>query len=207
MESENPLLKRAYALAGDPDQIRAVYADWAQSYDDDTLVGMGYVAPAIAAEKLASEVSSSDRILDAGCGTGLVGKALDDQCDATIDGIDLSPEMLIQARTKGVYDTLGTADMTQQLAIDDNAYDGVISVGVFTSGHVGPDAMNELVRVIKSGAPAVITVHEKVWDKDGYADHLDKMEQDGIAKVRAIHEAPDHQKEGYSCKLCILEAA
>ncbi|BDW95241.1 methyltransferase type 11 [Thalassospira tepidiphila] len=207
MGTENPLLTRAYALAGDRDDIRAVYADWAESYDDDTLIGMGYVAPAIAAETLASEISSSDRVLDAGCGTGLVGKELHEQCDPTIDGVDLSADMLKKARQKGVYDALETADLTQKLDIKDDAYDGVISVGVFTSGHVGPSAMNELVRVIKPGAPAVITVHEKVWDKDGYADHLEQMEQDGIAKIREIREAPYHQKEGYSCKLCILEAA
>ncbi|WP_296999467.1 MULTISPECIES: class I SAM-dependent DNA methyltransferase [unclassified Thalassospira] len=207
MGTENPLLTRAYALAGDRDDIRAVYADWAESYDDDTLIGMGYVAPAIAAETLASEISSSDRVLDAGCGTGLVGKELHEQCEPTIDGVDLSADMLIKARQKGVYDALETADLTQKLDIKDDAYDGVISVGVFTSGHVGPSAMNELVRVIKPGAPAVITVHEKVWDKDGYAEHLEQMEQDGIAKIREIREAPYHQKEGYSCKLCILEAA
>jgi ubiquinone/menaquinone biosynthesis C-methylase UbiE len=207
MASENPLLTRAYALAGDRDEIRAVYADWAESYDNDTLVGMGYVAPKIAAETLASEITSSDRILDAGCGTGLVGKELHARCEPTIDGIDLSSDMLKQARSKGVYNALATADLTRKLDIDDDAYDGVISVGVFTSGHVGPEAMNELVRVIKPGAPAVVTVHEKVWDKHGYADHLRKMEEDGIAKIRDIRDAPYHQKEGYSCKLCILEAA
>lgn len=45
MVRENPLLTRAYALAGDQKEIRAVYADWAKTYEKDTLIGMGYVAP------------------------------------------------------------------------------------------------------------------------------------------------------------------
>mgnify|MGYP003119867314 CR=1 FL=1 len=207
MASENPLLKRAYALNGDQNQIRAVYANWAKTYEADTLIGMGYVAPAIAAETMAQEIGQNDVILDAGCGTGLVGTELRSLSDAVIDGIDLSPDMLDQARKKDVYRTLNKADLTASLDIGDACYDGVISVGVFTSGHVGPSAMNELIRVIKPGAPAIITVHEQVWHKDGYRDHLDQMEKDDLAKICTIRETPYHQNEGYHCKLCILQAA
>lgn len=139
MESDNPLLKRAYALEGDAKRIRDLYADWAASYDADTLEGMGYVAPVIAARALseALEGDASDaRILDAGCGTGLVGAELARRTQAEIDGIDLSPGMLEEAARKEVYRTLAEADMTAALDLPDNSYDGVVSVGVFTSGHV-----------------------------------------------------------------------
>ena len=53
----------------------------------------------------------------------------------------------------------------------------------------------------------VVTVHEKVWEPDGYADHLKAMEKRGLVRVRAIRDAAYHEKEGYSCKLCVLEAA
>lgn len=207
MEVENPLLKRAYALAGDRDEIREVYADWAETYDKDTLDGMGYVAPRIAARILAENVDDDARLLDAGCGTGLVGVELDACTDAEIDGFDLSSDMLEVARAKGVYNRLSEVDMTRRLRIPDSAYDGVICVGVFTSGHVKPDALGELARVAKPGAPLVVTVHEKVWDKDAYPRALKGLEDEGQLRVQEITEAAYHQKEGFRCQLCVLEAA
>lgn len=163
--------------------------------------------PAIAAQTLAYQVDANGIVLDAGCGTGLVGQELGSKCDATIDGIDLSPDMLDQARQKGVYRNLDAADLTTRLDIADDRYDGVISVGVFTSGHVGPSAINEMIRVVKPGAPAILTVHENVWEKDGYQAHLDQMEKTGLVNVHEIVDAPYQQKEGNRCKLCILQAA
>lgn len=207
MEPENALLKRAYALDGDAGKIRELYADWAESYDGDTVGGMGYVAPVIAAEALAGALGEAEAVLDAGCGTGLVGLELKRRVDAAIDGIDLSPGMLEQARDKGVYRHLAEADLTVRLDVPDDSYDGVVSVGVFTSGHVGPQAIDELARVARPGAPLVVTVHEKVWESDGYPEHLKGMEKRGMLRIRAVRDAAYHQKEGYRCKLCVLEAA
>ncbi|MBC00190.1 MAG: SAM-dependent methyltransferase [Rhodobacteraceae bacterium] len=209
MEPDNPLLKRAYALNGNAREIRALYRDWAESYDADTVEGMGYVAPDEAAAVLAGELDGAALVLDAGCGTGLVGEALSRQqvSGLLIDGIDLSAGMLDQAAEKNVYRKLSEADLTKPLDMPANSYDGVVSVGVFTSGHVGPQAMEELARVARPGAPVVVTVHEKVWEPDGYADHLKAMEKRGLVRVRAIRDAAYHEKEGYSCKLCVLEAA
>ncbi|MAB01148.1 MAG: SAM-dependent methyltransferase [Stappia sp.] len=210
MESDNPLLKRAYALDGDAGRIRDLYADWAASYDADTLDGMGYVAPVLAARALSEALegeTAEARILDAGCGTGLVGAEIARRTEAEIDGIDLSPGMLEEAARKKVYRSLAEADMTATLNLSDNSYDGVVSVGVFTSGHVGPEAIDELARVARPGAPLVVTVHEKVWEPDRYAAHLAEMERHGLIRLRAINDAPYHEKEGYTCKLCLLEAA
>ncbi|MBB4303484.1 putative TPR repeat methyltransferase [Rhodobium orientis] len=207
MEPNNPLLKRAYELSGDPEEIRRLYADWADAYDRDTLEGMGYVAPAIAADVLAKSLCDSDRVLDAGCGTGLVGQELAKRTDADLHGIDLSADMLDAAAKKDVYSTLREADLTRPLEIADNSFDGVISVGVFTSGHVRPDALAELARVAKPGAPVVVTVHENVWDKDAYASQIEAMKAAEHIRACAITTAPYHDKENYSCKLCVMEAA
>jgi predicted TPR repeat methyltransferase len=208
METANPLLQRAYALDGDATRIRDLYADWARSYDADTLGGMGYVAPAVVADVLAEALAGSPAVvLDAGCGTGLVGLELSKRTQTEIDGLDLSPGMLEQAEKRGVYRRLSEADLTGRLDLPDDSYDGVVSVGVFTSGHVGPEAIDELARVARPGAPVVLTVHEKVWDADGYAAHLAEMHARGRARVRSVRDAPYQEKEGYRCKLCILEAA
>ena len=72
----SPLIERAYSLS-DPDEARALYDEWAGTYDDDLASdSQGYVAPAVAADAVARASGVDGEILDAGCGTGLVGVAL-----------------------------------------------------------------------------------------------------------------------------------
>lgn len=205
MRENNPLLRRVYALDGDKEETRRVYAEWAEQYDRDTLDGMGYVAPGLVAKEMSGLVAKDAKVLDAGCGTGLAGVELKKLGFSNIDGIDLSGEMLEVAREKGAYDKLAEADMTVPLEIADDSYDAVISVGVFTSGHVKPKALDELARVTRKGGQIAVTVHEKVWEADGYPDYLAEMEKRGLVSIKAVKEAPYHRKEGYSCQICILE--
>ena len=62
------------------------------------------------------------RILDAACGTGLVGLLLRGSA-ARLVGIDLSPAMLAEAEAKGVYDELAVADIARALAGRDDRFD------------------------------------------------------------------------------------
>jgi predicted TPR repeat methyltransferase len=203
MKSENEILNRIYNLSGDPEETRDAYKDWAEKYDDDTVEGMGYVAPAVASDKLHALLpDTSIRILDAGCGTGLAGVELNKRGYQNVDGMDLSPDMLTMARRKEVYDDLREADMTERLDYPDNAYDAIICVGAFTHAHVGPQGFDELVRITRPGGGIVATVHEDVWDADKYADHLKKLEASGKAKVREADEADYHV---HKCRLVVLE--
>lgn len=205
MGAANPILDRLYSMKGGPQACRDIYADWAGDYDRDT-VGFGYVGPAVAADKLASMVDGAAEVLDAGCGTGLAGVELAARGVRTIDGLDVSSDMLDVARGKGVYRDLATADMTARLGVADDRYDGVICVGVFTNGHVGPAAFDELVRVTKPGGMIVATVHENVWATEGYARRLEALAHRGAVRIREAAVAPYHEKEGYKCRLCVLEA-
>lgn len=205
MKSENKILDRIYNLSGDPDECRDAYKDWAATYDADTVKGMGYVGPAVAAKKLdALGVDPAGPVLDAGCGTGLAGVELKALGFTAIDGMDLSPEMLEVARGKDVYDDLREADMTRPLPYDDAAYAAIVCVGAFTHAHVGPKGFDELVRITRSGGPVVATVHEDVWDADKYQDHLAGLEARGKARIREAAQADYHI---HKCRLVVLEAA
>ena len=105
--AEQSFLTRAYNLST-VDDARALYDEWATTYDADLADhSHGWVAPAIAGAALLNffKKAEQDRrgetldILDAGCGTGIVGAALAKQPFAKnrklqIDGIDLSKGML-----------------------------------------------------------------------------------------------------------------
>ncbi|MEL6363383.1 MAG: class I SAM-dependent methyltransferase [Pseudomonadota bacterium] len=202
-KSANPILDRIYSLKGDPSETRDAYRDWAASYEKDTVEDMGYVAPGVVAEKLATLVEPPARILDAGCGTGLAGAELAKRGYESIDGMDISPEMLAIAREKNVYSDLRTEDMTQKLSHETNAYDAVTCVGAFTHAHVGPQGFDELVRVTKPGGFIIATVHEDVWD-DGYEARFKALSTSGAAELASLEDAPYHL---HGCKLCVLQAA
>lgn len=201
MKSKNPVLDKIYNLSGKPEECVDAYKDWAKTYDQDTVEGMNYVGPRISAKRLAELVGPDAAILDAGCGTGLAGVELAELGFKTIDGMDISPDMLEEARKKGPYRGLQVEDMTKPLSYDTDAYDAVVCVGTFTHAHVGPKGFNELLRITKPGGPVVATVHEDVWP-DGYEEHFKALEADGRAKVKSISEEDYHV---HKCKLVTLE--
>ena len=96
-----------------------------------------------------------------------------------IDGVDISREMLGQAGEKGVYRNLIEADLTKRLPMEDAVYDAVISAGTFTEGHVGPEALPELVRVAAPGARFVLGVNHKVFEELDFAGAFDALAADG----------------------------
>ena len=70
------ILERAYALKT-PDEAKALYGDWAVSYDQHLEQGLHYIAPVSIVKILVDTLKdSSALILDIGCGTGLVGTYL-----------------------------------------------------------------------------------------------------------------------------------
>jgi SAM-dependent methyltransferase len=109
------LLKRAYDLKSD-DETHALYRDWAGTYEDTMLQGLGYLSPALVSDALANHVQDkSAATIDIGCGTGLAGQALTGHGFTIIDGLDYSAEMLEVAASHGIYRKLIEADLTKSL--------------------------------------------------------------------------------------------
>lgn len=202
-DTPRDILDRVYAMQG-PDEAERVYDEWAESYDDDTVEGMGYVGHVVATSKLV-EVTRPGHVLDAGCGTGLVGVELAEHTDATIDGVDISQGMLDRARARGVYRKLEQADLTQRLDIEDDTYDSALCVGTFTAGHVGPEAFGELARVVRPGGYVVATVLDQVWESGGYHAYVDELAASGVVRLLEADVRPYRESEGVDCRLCVLE--
>jgi len=73
------------------------------------------------------------RILDLGCGTGLVGVAFQDLASGSrLDGIDISPRMLEAARARGMYSDLILGDLETVLAGPGTLYDLIVSADTMT---------------------------------------------------------------------------
>jgi predicted TPR repeat methyltransferase len=68
------------------------------------------------------------RILDLGCGTGLSGEAFKDLAvGGRLDGIDLSPGMIEEARRRNIYSDLMVEDFETALAVPGLSYDLIIA--------------------------------------------------------------------------------
>lgn len=178
-ERDAELLRRAYALHSQ-DEGAELYRAWAHTYDRTMLDGLGYRSPQRLVAQFARLVPWRDQpVLDIGCGTGLVGVELARHGFDTIDGLDLSLPMMDEAIAHGRCRTAIAADLLQPLPIADGAYGAAISTGTFTSGHVGAECLDEIVRVIRPGGFVSCTVHHAVWEALGFADGFARLEDAG----------------------------
>ncbi|MEE2775091.1 MAG: methyltransferase domain-containing protein [Pseudomonadota bacterium] len=172
MATSKKSLKDAYAVRTPQDSID-LYREWASSYDDNFAKKHDYQSPSAIANYFQEYGKKEDTpVLDIGAGTGLVGECLKESFRGTIDGIDISPEMLEFARKKKCYSKLIQCDLTKNLPLDESSYGAVVSAGTFTHGHVGPDALDELLRVTKQNGLFVFTVHSEVFSQANFSAKL-----------------------------------
>ena len=165
----------AYSLKT-PEDSKKLYKKWAQTYDEDFALNSNYLSP----KKISSFFNKHSRntdtpILDVGAGTGLVGELLYRTGNKKIIGIDISSEMLEQAKLKGCYSSLIEADITKKIPLKNNSIGAVVSAGTFTHGHVGADAFDELLRITKPGGLFVLSVNSKVFIKGGFQEKFLKI--------------------------------
>jgi predicted TPR repeat methyltransferase len=175
-------LEDAYALQTPEDNV-ALYRHWAETYDVEFARDRGYQYPQIIADIYARHSKPADTpVLDVGSGTGLVASALQEhhsvETQLTIDGVDISPEMLAVSRTKNVYRHLFEADLTQSIDLPEKQYGAVVSAGTFTHGHVGPEALIKLLRLCRAGALFVIGVNGTAFDQYHFGSHFAALQAD-----------------------------
>jgi 2-polyprenyl-3-methyl-5-hydroxy-6-metoxy-1,4-benzoquinol methylase len=193
-------VKQAHKLDGDAERLKEYYDKWATNYDQDVsneqYCGPNYIVELLneLPEKTKVDVDPTNEdlaILDAGCGTGLVGIALHQQGYKKVDGFDLSPEMIAVAEKTDAYNSLqGDVDMTQPLTdYQDNQYDVTVSCGVFTLGHVPPESLTELVRITKQGGLILISTRKSYSQTTAFGNFCKKLEQQG--QVKLVHHVPD----------------
>ena len=203
----NHFFDRAYQGVNGPDDCRDMYDEWAKTYDADLLgETQEYVAPVLTAKTVMSANGNvAGKILDAGCGTGLAGMALQREGAKTIDGLDISPEMLKLAEKTGAYRSLEVANLNQEIPKPDNAYDIVTCVGTFTQGHVKPSpALKEFVRVTKSDGIVVATIRSDIWESDGYAAEVERLKESGLVDVVGAEDADYRKGVGVKARMLIL---
>jgi len=202
MVSDNKTLDKVYTAQNHEDLMDA-YKDWAADYDADTVGSFGYVAHIATAKALEKAMENRDcRILDAGCGTGLVGEVLQEMGYTNMDALDYSQEMLEEARTKKVYREHMQADLSKPLDIQDNAYDAIVCTGTFTYGHVDAKAFDELVRITKPEGVIVFTIRDGAYQDYGYRKRMIDLERGDAWELLSMYDEDYLKNEDVTCKMC-----
>lgn len=187
-EDRTEHLDGVYAAKG-RDEVAALYDRWAESYDAE-MMAAGYRHPSVCLALLARHLPrGAQPILDAGCGTGLMGQWMATVGYPVVEGLDLSTGMLAVARGKQVYARLHNLALGGDLPFADGAFAGVVSTGVFTTGHVGAEALTELVRICASGGALVMTVKDTVWEA-GFRAAIEAMTAEG--RLALLEETPPY---------------
>jgi predicted TPR repeat methyltransferase len=134
--ARDALLRQAEAMRGRPradaGYVRHLFDQFAPDYDQRMRGHLGYRAPEIL-RQLAEMTGLGLRrhaIVDLGCGTGLGGAAFADIA-SRLDGVDLSPAMLAQARARALYGELIQGDLETALDARPGRYDLAIAADTF----------------------------------------------------------------------------
>ncbi len=190
-------LDDAYSLKSASD-VKRLYRRWADTFEDGFLAEHGYVyhQHVVAQFTRRADIGPTEAVLDVGCGTGVGGVELRRRGPWPIDGLDLSPEMLAKAADKvdgggqPVYRQLFEANVLEPLNVGDVRYGGVISIGTFTHGHVGPDAIDQLVSLVRPGGLLALGVNEAFYARADFGQHFDQMVSGGFITEPELVQVP-----------------
>lgn len=141
------------------DYVRAVFDQYAPKFDT-ALSALSYRAPQLLLEAVRSLRTEFSAMLDLGCGTGLAGEAFRPFV-ARLEGVDLSPGMVEQARRKTIYDALEVQDMEAALARRAHAgkrFDLIVAADVFVYCAELPSLMQQAAQVRETGGLFAFTV-------------------------------------------------
>lgn len=174
----DPWLEKVYQ-ARDAGEVGAHYDAWAADYERD-LMAAGYRYPPVGAALIARHVPRAARILDGGCGTGLMGEALAAAGYGDLVGLDLSDGMLSVARAKGCYGEVIQGALGETIeGIADASLDACISFGVLTPGHAPPESLIGMLRATKPSGVLAFSLSGPAWQDGGFREMVERLEGEG----------------------------
>lgn len=142
--------------------VRALFDPYAQDFEQHLVDELRYCGHEAVVKAAATWNSGAAALaLDLGCGSGLCGALLRTRA-RRVEGVDLSPTMVAQARAGGGYDAVHEAELVQHLNSRQDRADVVVAADVFIYiGDLAP-VLGAVARVLAPGGVFAFTVeHEE----------------------------------------------
>ena len=161
------------------EEVAGQYDEWSDKYNQD-LEKWEYRSPAEAAEMLKEYITESARILDAGCGTGLTGRALMNAGYTDITGIDISKKSLSIAEKSGAYTRISQQDLQKQpFPFKEGEFDAINCIGVLTYIKDPESLFKEFCRIVRPGGYIIFTHREDLIEAYNYPEITEKLVKKG----------------------------
>jgi predicted TPR repeat methyltransferase len=155
-----------------PAYMRGLFDDFSSHYDETMLEKLQYRAHLHVrqlAERVLPRLTPPWRILDLGCGTGLVGEAFKDlAAGGRLAGIDIAPRMIEAARQRGIYDELTLGDIEAVLHTPGTRYELILAADTMIYiGDLAPTFFGVAKRLEPQGFYifAAESMHEGEWQQ------------------------------------------
>lgn len=202
LERFDDRLSRIYAPEGDKAKL---YDEWANTYDEDLLNDLGYVAHSEVGSIFTELVTdTSTAILDVACGTGLVGQFLRQRGYERIDGVDFSEGMLDLVRSRHIYQKTWQHDFTRPANID-NLYQALICVGLFSYDVLSISDMHNVVNCVEPGGLCVISVNGAAWTELEFEPLVHQEAADHDFTINEIRETEYIQNENIDARVLVIQ--
>ncbi|WP_371055484.1 class I SAM-dependent methyltransferase [Rhodosalinus sp. K401] len=197
-------LDKVYDVSG-MEETRALYDNWAASYDTE-LGSAGYATPARTAKALAAHMGDrSAPVLDFGCGTGLSGAALRAAGLTTIDGVDVSDEMLAEAQEKGAYRCLDRIGFDDDLSDRRGRYAAVAAIGVIGAGAAPLAVFDRLMALLEPGGLFAFSFNDHTLENRSYEAHVSEWTDTGAARLLVSDYGPHLPARDLNSRVYVLE--
>ena len=188
------------------EELLEYYQDWTKKnkYNQD-MINWKYTAPQETVSILKKYAFNKNcKILDAGCGTGLVGIELKKYGYSDIVGVDFSQDML-DLIPQGIYKKIEKIDLNKPLKFKTNMYDVVMCVGTFTYGHVKPQALDELIRITKNMGLICFTINEGIYEKYSFDNKIKDLSNNKSWNVKEFFKSDYIVSKDVKAWLCLSE--
>ena len=189
-----------------PEELLKYYQDWTANnkYNKD-MVDWNYTAPQETVSVLKKyALNKNSKILDAGCGTGLVGIQLKKYGYSNIEGVDFSQSML-DLVPQNIYKKIKKIDLNKPLKFKNNIYDIVMCVGTFTYGHVKPHALDEIIRITKNKGLICFTVNEGIYEEYGFDKKIKELTNNKLWNIKEFFKSNYITNKDVEAWLCLAE--
>jgi SAM-dependent methyltransferase len=175
-------------------EVREGYREWVSTYEQTVQDKMDLHL----LDGLKSvDWPASSSILDLACGTGRIGEWLRRRSSAALDGVDLTPEMLDVARSKGIYRRLQVADVSST-GLEDHSYD--LCVQSLADEHLAElrPFYREVARITKVDGTFVIVGFHPHFLMAGMPTHFDRAPGEPVTIRSYVHLLSDHVKAAHA---------